>query len=114
MLYYQPYGITDADAPYINGNPVDRHDGLDPACRIHLSIRSARSSNLITKLGLAASDADLTQLLKAVRSSAVMYGVDFGTPGTLTATFDPPLDAYTPGLELHIKVCEYLSRPFNI
>ena len=34
MKYNQPYGVSDPNAPYINGNPVDRHDGLDPASGI--------------------------------------------------------------------------------
>ena len=110
MKYEQPYGISDPNGSYINGNPSTGTMGsIPPAASIEYPQREI--VNLITKLGLAASDADLTQLLKAVRSSAVMYGVDFGTPGTLTATFDPPLDAYTPGLELHIKVANICPGP---
>jgi hypothetical protein len=110
MKYEPPYGSPGSNDPYINGNPSTGTMGsIPPAASIEYPQREI--VNFITGAGLTPTDTDLKQLLKAVRTSAVMYGVDFGTPGTLTVTFNPVLDAYTPGLELHIKVANPCPGP---
>ena len=77
MQYNQPYGITDPNAPYINGNPATGTMGsIPPAASIEYDqreivavIQYAFNKGLIdfnNQVCQAPSNADLQQLLKAI------------------------------------------------
>ena len=45
MKYTQPYGVSDPNAPYVNGDPSIAQKGLNPAGRSGVrSMRSGKSS----------------------------------------------------------------------
>jgi hypothetical protein len=103
MKYEQPYGITDPNASYINGNPQTATQGsIPPAAAFENPQREI--VNFITKSGLTPTDSDLYQLGKSVRAGKVSYAQDIGTVNSLIVNLDPPLDAYTSGLVLRVKV----------
>jgi hypothetical protein len=101
MKYQQPYGELDPDAPYVNGNPSTGTEGsVPPAASIEHPQREI--VNLITNAGLAASEADLEQLTKAVRSQTLNYLEDAGTANALVVTPDPAV-VLVAGLPLRVK-----------
>jgi len=62
----------------------------------------AELGNLITASGQSDSSSDLQQVSKAVLSGKLNYAAAAGTANALTASLTPALEAYTPGLVLHI------------
>jgi hypothetical protein len=102
MLYNQPYGISDPDAPYINGDPsIGRMGSIPPAASIEYPQREI--VGFITASGLEPTNEDLRQLSKAVQSGRVIYGVDGGTANALVATLNPAITTLVPGLTVRIK-----------
>jgi hypothetical protein len=103
MLYNQPYGISDPNAPYINGNPSTGTMGsIPPAPSIEHPQREI--VNFITKSGFVPAATDLFQLAKAVQSGLVNWGVDQGSPNDIQITPVVPVSQYTVGLCFVIKV----------
>jgi hypothetical protein len=103
VRYIQPYGIPDLDAPYINGNPsIGLAGSIPPAAAFEHPMREI--VHMIEKSGLAPSEADLHQLLKAIRTQKVNFAIDTGTTNHLVCSFDPSLDAYNNGFVVRIKV----------
>jgi hypothetical protein len=103
VKYQQPFGITDPDAPYLNGDPsIGRAGSIPPASAFEYPQREIL--HMIEKSLLTPSDADLYQLLRAIRRQRVNYVADGGTVNSLSANFDPAVDAYTNGLVVRIKV----------
>ena len=103
MLYNQPYGISDPQAPYINGNPSTGTMGsIPPAASIEYPQREI--VNFISKSALTPSNADLFQLAKAVQSGLVNNGQDTGTPNQIAITPVVPISAYHVGQRFIIKV----------
>jgi hypothetical protein len=103
MKYNQPYGISDPNAPYINGNPSTGTMGsIPPAASIEYPQREL--VNFIGASALTPANTDLYQLAKAVQSGRVNYGLDGGEPNKIYVTPTLPVSAYTVGLHLVIKV----------
>ncbi|HEY2242739.1 MAG TPA: hypothetical protein VGH47_00775 [Xanthobacteraceae bacterium] len=104
MKYEQPYGITDPNAPYINGNPAAGIQGsIPPAAAFEFPMRELVA--LIAAGGQTPSDSDLQQLLRSVRGQLINYCVDQGTlANNYTAAFNPPLIAYTNGMPFRLRV----------
>jgi hypothetical protein len=66
MKYNQPYGVSDPNAPYINGNPSTGTMGsIPPAASIEYPQRELVAA--IAEAGLTPDNADLTQLLKMMK-----------------------------------------------
>lgn len=112
MKYHQPYGITDPDAPYINGNPSTGTMGsIPPAASIEFPMREI--VEMIKDGGFAPDDADLRQLAKAIQSCFINYVVDTGTVNALNVTMNPaPL--YRDGLVIRTKVVINNTGPATI
>jgi hypothetical protein len=104
MKYEQPYGITDPNAPYINGNPAAGIQGsIPPAAAFEFPMRELVA--MIAAGGQTPSDSDLQQLLRATRSQLINYCVDQGTlANNYTTAFNPPLLAYTNGMPFRLRV----------
>jgi hypothetical protein len=103
MKYVQPYGITDPDAPYINGNPsLGIQGSIPPAAAFEEPMREIVT--VIGKSGITPDDGDLQQMAKGIRSQAMNFATDSGTADNLIVVYDPPLLAYTAGLILRVKV----------
>jgi hypothetical protein len=97
MQYNQPYGVSDPNAPYINGNPSTGTAGsIPPAASIEFPQREI--VNLITDAGLAASNSDLHQLAKGVQSGQLIFGVDVGVVNQVSIPVTPPVTALKAGM----------------
>jgi hypothetical protein len=98
MKYNQPYGISDPEAPYINGNPATGTMGsIPPAASIEFPQREI--VKLITDSGLTPDNGDLTQLMKAMKRIDVFNvfkaAVNNGTASQWSATV-PSLPSMPP------------------
>ena len=94
MQYNQPYGVSDPNAPYINGNPSTGTPGsIPPAASIEFPQREI--INLIADAGLVApSNNDLHQLARSVQSHLLVSDDDVGTVNQLQVTMTPAPPAY--------------------
>lgn len=104
MKYHQPYGISDPNGAYINGNPSTGTMGsIPPAASIEFPQREI--VNLISDAGLAPpDDADLRQLSKAIQSTLLWSDDDAGTANALQVTQTPAPPAYRKYLTVVCKV----------
>ena len=106
MKYNQPYGVSDEDAPYINGDPsIGRAGSIPPAASIEYPQREI--VNLINAAGLAhllPDNADLQQLAKAVQSCQLNYKEDDGLTNFYAATMVPNPGLYFDGLTVILKI----------
>jgi hypothetical protein len=103
MQYNQPYGESDPNAPYVNGNPsVGLRGSIPPAASIEYPQREL--VNFMTDTGLTPSNADLHQLGKSVMTGMVHYGVDAGTKNALSVMLTPAPDKYYDGMFVFVVV----------
>ena len=103
MKYVQPYGITDPNASYINGDPsVARQGSIPPAAAFENPMREL--VHIITDSNIVPADTDLEQCAKGMRSQYMNYCVDTGSVNTLSVALNPPLGGYSFGLPLRVKV----------
>ncbi|MCD9817667.1 hypothetical protein [Bradyrhizobium japonicum] len=102
MKYSQPYGVTDTNAPYINGDPSTGTAGsIPPAASIEYPQREI--VNFIADNGLAAPDnGDLRQLSKGIQSGLVNFGVDTGVVNQMSVNLTPALTSYYRGLRIYV------------
>lgn len=78
MRYNQPYGISDPNGSYVNGDPsIGRAGSIPPAASIEHPQREI--VNLITDAAVIPNEADLHQLAKAIQSGKLIYADDTGT-----------------------------------
>jgi hypothetical protein len=98
MLYNPPYGVSDPNAPYINGDPsIGRAGSIPPAASIEYPQREI--VNLITDAGIAPSNNDMHQLAKGVQSGQLNYGDDIGTVNQVSLLVLPPVTALRKGMQ---------------
>jgi hypothetical protein len=104
MKYEQPYGVSDPNAAYINGNPATGTMGsIPPAASIENPQREI--VNTIADTGLIVpSDADLHQLAKAIQSGQLNFKHDTGVANAYAATLVPSPGPYFEGLSVILKV----------
>ncbi len=88
MKYNQPYGVSDPNAPYTNGNPSTGTMGsIPPAASIEYPQREIVA--VIADAGMTPTDGDLTQLAKAIQSGKLIYADDMGGVNQLVVTLAP-------------------------
>jgi len=103
MRYVPPWGTTDPNAPYVNGDPtIGRQGSIPPAAMMEHPQREIVA--LIEKSGFTPSETNLQQLAEATRSQRINYAIDTGSQNNLVVAFDPPLTEYTQGLTLRVRV----------
>jgi hypothetical protein len=103
MKYVPPYGVSDPNASYVNGDPsIARQGSIPPAAVFEEPQREVIAS--IQYNGFIPSDADLTQLFQGTRSQFGNYAKDTGSINTLSVAFSPPLAKYTVGLPIRVRV----------
>jgi hypothetical protein len=103
MKYQQPYGITDPNASYINGDPSQARQGsIPPAAAFENPMREIVA--VITNSGITPADTDLQQMAKGIRSQFMNYAQDTGSVNNLSVAYTPPITSYTLGLLLRVKV----------
>ena len=102
MQYNQPFGISDPNAGYINGNPSTGTQGsIPPAASIEYPQREI--ANLITDCTLSPTNSNLHQLGLAVQTQRVNYATDTGTADAMTISLSPPPTQYTTGMPIHVR-----------
>ena len=90
MKYVPPWGVSDPDAPYVNGDPtIGRQGSIPPAAQMEHPQREIVA--VIAKSGFIPSETDLEQLARGVRSQRLNYAEDTGTANNLVVAYDPPL-----------------------
>jgi hypothetical protein len=113
MKYVQPYGISDPNAPYINGDPsIARMGSIPPAEAFEHPMREIVAT--ISYSNEVPSGDDLEQLSKGIRSQYMNYCVDTGSINTLSVALLPSLLTYTVGLPLRVKVRNTNTGPTTI
>lgn len=114
MQYNQPYGVSDPNAGYINGNPSTGTMGsIPPAASIEYPQREV--VNLIADSGLIPSNSDLNQLAKAVQSGKLIYADDTGTVNQLAVTLAPNVgNVFTKGFVIVTKANTTNTGPSTI
>lgn len=108
MKYNQPFGVSDADAPYVNGDPsIGRRGSIPPAAIFENPQRELVA--LIEAAGFTASDEDLAQVLAAVRAQpnyALATNTGSGDQDALVVEFDPPISVFKNGMPLRVKAVQ--------
>ena len=113
MKYQPPYGITDPNASYINGNPAAGIEGsIPPAASIEYPMREVVAA--IQYSNFVPSDGDLMQLLKSIRSQYLNFAIDTGAANAMVISLSPALDAYSAGTPLHVLVAHNNTGPATI
>ena len=113
MKYEAPYGVSDPNASYINGNPSTGTMGsIPPAASIENPQREV--VNFIGASGLTPTDADLNQLAKAVQNGQVTTAIDGGTPNFIAITPTPAIAGLMLGMRIAIKVAHQNTGPVQI
>ncbi|WP_439372909.1 hypothetical protein [Bradyrhizobium sp. DASA03120] len=103
MKYNQPYGVSDPNAPYINGNPATGQQGsIPPAASIEYPQREI--VNLISDTGRAPDNADLHQLGRSIQTGLLNYADDTGTANAYACNLSPAPTGYTAGLYVVLKI----------
>jgi len=103
MKYNQPYGISDTDASYVNGNPLTGQKGsIPPAACFENPQREIVA--VIDSSDFDPSDSDLMQLLRSIRRQKINFAIDTGALNNLVVTLDPPLEEYHQGFPLRVLV----------
>jgi len=104
MRYQQPYGISDPNAGYINGNPAAGIQGsIPPAAAFEQPQREL--VNVIQNSDLIPDDGDLQQLLKSIRRQFLNFTTDTSvTANTILCNLTPPLEQYHAGLPLRVVI----------
>jgi hypothetical protein len=104
MQYNQPYGVTDPNAGYINGDPsVGQAGSIPPAASIEYPQREIVA--LINAGNLVPNNGDLVQLAKAIQSGAICFAVDTsGAANTVVATLNPNPGSYKAGNVYFVKM----------
>ena len=113
MKYEQPYGVSDPNASYINGNPSTGTMGsIPPAASIENPQREI--VNLIGDAKGTPTDTDLHQLSKGVQSSQLNYAPDTGLQNQVVAAIVPVPDAYLAGMVVRFKAAHGCSGPSTL
>jgi hypothetical protein len=104
MKYEQPYGVSDPNAAYINGNPSTGTMGsIPPAASIENPQREI--VNTIADTGIITpADTDLHQLAKAIQSGQLNFKHDTGVANSYAANLVPSPGPYFEGLSVILKV----------
>jgi hypothetical protein len=103
MKYVPPYGVSDPNASYVNGDPPEGVQGSIPPAAVFEEPQREIISAIVSN-GFIPTDSDLTQLLQATRSQYANYCLDTGSINTLSVALNPPLVKYTLGLPLRVRV----------
>jgi hypothetical protein len=110
MKYNQPYGVSDPNAPYINGNPSTGTMGsIPPAASIEFPQREI--VNLITDVSIVPDNADLHQLAKGIQGGKLSFGPEIGSLADFHLTFTPTLLAYVDGMMVRFRALRDAPGP---
>lgn len=109
MRYIGPF--DNPNGPYVNGNP---DAGIEGSIADFRSVEHPMRElvSLVERAGVdVPAEADLEQVLKAVRSGRLNYVVATGSANAVSVAFTPVHTAYIDGLELTIKALQNNTGP---
>jgi hypothetical protein len=110
MKYNQPFGISDPNASYINGDPSTGTMGsIPPAASIEYPQREI--VNLIADTGRAPDNAQLHQLGQSIQSGLLNYKQDTGTANAYAANLSPAPTGYLAGLFAVLRIANTNTGP---
>jgi len=113
VRYVAPYGTTDPNSPYRNGDSrLGIQGSIPPAEAFESPMREI--VNLINYSGFVPSSDDLAQLTRGVRSQAINFAVDTGSTNNLSVNYTPVIVELTDGLPLRVLVAHTNTGPSNI
>jgi hypothetical protein len=113
MRYVPPFGTTDPNASYRNGDArLGIQGSIPPAEAFESPMREIVA--LIDFSGLTPTSDDLAQLTKGVRSQALNFAVDTGSVNNLSVAYDPVFVELTNGLPLRVLVAHTNTGPSNL
>ncbi len=113
MKYIQPFGISDPDGSYVNGDPsIGREGSIPPAAVFEHPEREI--VNTILKSMINPDGGDLYQLTKAVRSQRLNFADDTGSVNAFSCALDPPLTSYQVGFPIHLRVANTNTGPCTL
>jgi len=103
LKYNQPYGVSDPEAPYVNGNPSTGTMGsIPPAASIEHPQREIVNL-ILDAAAVEPNEGDLHQLGKSLQSGKITYGVDIGVVNALIVPVHPIPDDYYDGMQVRFK-----------
>jgi hypothetical protein len=112
MLYNQPYGVSDPDAAYVNGNPSTGTMGsIPPAASIEFPQREIVNVIKSTGTVVVPTNSDLQQLAKAIQSGQLNFKHDTGTANAYACNLLPDPGPYYEGLVVILKVLNANTGP---
>ena len=113
MRYVPPFGVTDLEAPYYNGDSrLGIQGSIPPAEAFESPMREI--VNLIDYAGLVPTSDDLEQLTKGVRQQSLNWAVDTGSVNNLSVAYDPPFVLLSNGVPLRVLVAHTNTGPSNL
>jgi hypothetical protein len=113
MKYNAPYGVSDPNAAYVNGNPATATPGsIPPAASIEFPQREI--VNLINNTGIVPDNADLNQLARGIQSGQLTYGLDTGSANAYSIALSPPPLQYWDGLAIWVIPANANTGPSTI
>lgn len=113
MRYIQPFGGTDPDGAYVNGNPAVGLTGfIPPAESVEHKMREIVS--LIRNSGFLPDGRLLNQMTQSVRCQWLNFSVDTGVADALIVAYEPALKSLPTGLPLRVRVAEDNTGPTTI
>src|SRR5262245_29041796 len=103
MKYVAPYGVSDPDQGYINGDSrLGIQGSIPPAAAFEHPMRELVA--LIQGSGFTPDEDDLEQVLRAIRSQRANYAIDTGTVNAYSVAYDPAFVALNVGLPLRVLI----------
>jgi hypothetical protein len=110
LKYNAPYGVSDPNAAYINGNPSTGTMGsIPPAASIEYPQREL--VNFFADCTLVPDNGDLHQLSRSVQTGHVIYAVDTGSANIVSIALTPPLTAYIDGMHIWARIAVTNTGP---
>jgi hypothetical protein len=104
MKYNPPYGVSDPNAPYVNGDPsVGRAGSIPPAESIEYPQREIVS--VIADVGLSSpNNSDLAQMSAATRFMRPQFVIDQGTMNHIRVALNPTTPAWLVPLSFFVQM----------
>jgi hypothetical protein len=113
VKYNQPYGVSDPNAAYVNGDPSAGIQGsIPPAASIEYPQREI--VKVIQSAGLTPDNADLAQLAKGIQSGKMIFAVDSGPANLLSIALTPPLLALVEGMAVWVRAAQNNTGPATL
>lgn len=113
MRYYPPYGNSDANASYVNGDPSNGVEGSIPDCG-GFEATQREIVAAIKAANLTPSGSDNTQLAQGLRSGLLDYYVDQGSANQVVINPSVVFVGLFDGYKFRVKLAASLTGPATL